>query len=411
MRKPTLTSLIVLALNLLLPFAQSEDSWPGWRGPRGDGSSLDRKAPLEWSIENNLVWKTRIPGRGHASPIIWENSIFVLTAIEETSERKLLRINRRTGKPIWARTVLEAPLEVIHHRNTYASSTPATDGKRVFVSFLDQGQMYVAAYNYRGRKLWEARPGPYNSDHGFCSSPVLWKDKVIFNGDHRKYSYLVALDQKTGEVVWKIERENGTRSYCTPIIRTIEGRNQLIFSGSRCIASYDPDTGERHWIFDGPTKQYVASPVYDGEYVMVTCGHPDKLSIAIDPRGSGNITETHEKWRIYREAAFVPSPITLEDLLFVISDRGKLSCMDTDSGKLHWSEVIGREHGASAISLQGHACFISGKGDMTVIKPGKSIDIVATNKLGESVQASPAIANGQWFIRGSEHLYCIGKAN
>ncbi len=407
---PDIGKLVFLLLAFIsIPLVLGESNWPGWRGPRGDGSSLDMNAPLKWNLELNLVWKNKIPGRGHASPIVWQNSVFIVTAIEESRERILLCIDRETGKTVWRETILTSPLEEMHWRNSYASSTPVTDGNRIYVTFLDKDRMYVAAYDFEGRKVWEKRPGPFSSIHGYSSNPVLWKDTVIINGDHDGDSYIISLKKDTGETVWKIDRPNRTRSYCTPIIRNIDGRDQLMLSGNMCVASYDPDSGSRQWIMDGPTEQFVASMVYNGTYLFMTCGWPERFMLGIDPRGSGNVTNTHEVWRVFRDASYVPSPVAIDNFFLVVSDKGKASCIDGASGEVYWNEKIGREHGASSVSLQGHACFISDTGDMTVIKPGKSIEIVATNKLNEQVQASPAIANGQWFIRGSEHLYCIGQ--
>lgn len=389
-----------------VPTMGAEETWPGWRGPRGDGSSLDENVPLKWSLEE-IVWKTKIPGKGHASPIVWKDDVFVVTALEE--KRQLICLDRKGGKIKWTETVLASPREGKHFRNSFASSTPATDGKHVYVSFLDRDKMFVAAYDFGGKKLWEVRPGDFSSVHGYCSSPVLWKDKLIVNGDHDGDSYIVALDKMTGKTVWKTMRPNKTRSYCTPIIRTIEGRNQLILSGSLCVASYDPDTGAQHWVIDGPTDQFVASLVYNGELLFMTCGFPQLHMLAIDPRGTGNVTKTHVVWRTRKDPSYVPSPAAIGDYFVVVSDKGKASCLEAKSGKRMWNEKIGREHDASAITVRGHVCFVSEAGVMTVIKPGQEFEVAAKNDLGEEIHSSPAITHGQWLIRGLEHLYCIGK--
>ncbi len=247
-----------LSLLLFATALPAAENWPGWRGPRGDGTAEAPDLPVEWSLPENLAWKTALPGSGHASPIIWEDRLFTVAALE-TSERVLLCLDRRTGKILWQKTALEAPLESLHKLNSHASSTPATDGERVYVSFLYGYEMVIAAFDFEGAKVWESRPGPFSSVHGYSSSPILWKDKVIINGDHDGDAYIVALDRKTGETVWKTDRPNKKRSYCTPIIRHIDGRNQMILSGSMSVASYDPDTGEQHWCLDGPTEQFVAS--------------------------------------------------------------------------------------------------------------------------------------------------------
>ncbi len=235
-------------------FLAASENWPGWRGPRGDGTVLDApNLPVNISVADDTVWKTEIPGVGHASPVIWEDRILLVTADEKSFARSLLCLDRISGKILWNKVVLEAPFEEIHRLNSHASSTPVTDGKQIYVSFLDQSEMFVAAYDFDGNEIWKARPGPFSSKHGYCSCPVLWNGKVIINGDHDGDAYLVALDQATGAQIWKTDRPNKTRSYCTPIIRKIDGRNQMILSGSLSVASYDPDTGKQHWIIDGPT--------------------------------------------------------------------------------------------------------------------------------------------------------------
>ncbi|MEX2577510.1 MAG: PQQ-binding-like beta-propeller repeat protein [Verrucomicrobiales bacterium] len=194
--------------------AFAAENWPGWRGPRGDGTAAEAKGlPVGFSAERDAVWATDIPGEGHASPVIWEDRIFLVSADAETETRSLLCLDRETGKILWTRVVLASPFESLHRLNSRASSTPATDGKRIFASFLDGERMFVAAYDFEGEKLWEARPGSFSSTHGYCSSPVLWNGKVIVNGDHDGDAYLVALDEKTGETIWKTDRPNKVRSY------------------------------------------------------------------------------------------------------------------------------------------------------------------------------------------------------
>ena len=396
-------------LMLTLMSTSFAGNWPGWRGPTGDGVVVDEKAPLEWSIEKNLKWKVKVPGKGHATPVIWDDALFLVTALEDSGERILMRLDRKTGDLVWKKTVLEAPIEPVHHKNSRASSTSVTDGKQVFVSFLDEEEMFIAAYDFDGNKKWEHRPGPFTSVHGYCSSPVLWKDKVIINGDHDGEAYLVALDQKSGKEIWKTPRPNKTRSYCTPLLRTIDGRNQLILSGSKSVASYDPDTGKQHWIIDGPTDQFVASLVYDEKYLYMTCGFPSKHMMAIDPTGSGNVTETHVIWRTRKDASYVPSPVVVDGYYIAVSDSGTGTCREAREGELLWKEKIGREHSASLVVLRGHVIFSSEEGIITVVKPGKEFQQVSQMELGEKLSASPVITDGQWFLRGEEHLFCIGR--
>jgi len=403
--------LLCLAMPLILIFSDAAlaENWPGWRGPRGDGTSLEKNVPIRWSGTQNVVWKVPIPGKGHASPIVWGRHIFVVTAIKEKKQRILLCLDRKDGKILWQRVVLEAPLERINSLNSYASSTPATDGQRVYISFLDRDKMFIAAYDFDGNRLWEVRPGLFASMHGYCSSPVIWKDKVIVNGDHDGPSYIVALSRATGQTIWKTPRPNRTRSYCTPIIRQIDGRNQMVLSGTMCVASYDPDTGEQHWLIDGPTEQYVASIVYNGKLLFMTCGFPDRFIQAIRPDGRGNVTKTHVLWQKDRDCSYVPSPIAFGPYFLVVADNGIATCFEANTGKSCWRERLGPHYSASLVSANGLVYFLSDKGVMTVVKPGEELDIVARNELGENTYASPAISNGQIFLRGAKHLYCISN--
>ncbi len=401
--------LLCLAMPLILIFSDAAlaENWPGWRGPRGDGTSLEKNVPIRWSGTQNIVWKVPILGKGHASPIVWGRHIFVVTAIKEKKQRILFCLDRKGGKIRWQRVVLEAPLERINSLNSYASSTPATDGQRVYISFLDRDKMFIAAYDFDGNSLWEVRPGLFSSMHGYCSSPVIWKDKVIVNGDHDGPSYIVALDRTTGQTIWKTPRPNRTRSYCTPIIRQIDGRNQMVLSGTMCVASYNPDTGEQHWLIDGPTEQYVASLVYNGELLFMTCGFPDRFLQAIRPDGRGNVTDTHVLWQKERDCSYVPSPIAFGPYFLVVADNGVATCFEAKTGKSCWRERLGPHYSASLVSANGLVYFLSDKGVMTVVKPGEELDVVARNELGENIYASPAISDGQIFLRGAKHLYCI----
>ena len=385
------------------------ENWPAWRGPRGDGTSIEKNVPVKWSAAENVVWKVPLPGKGHASPIVWADRVFLATAIEDKEQRVLMALDRKTGKTLWQRTVLISPLEKINKLNSHASSTPATDGEKIYVSFLDRDKMFVAAYNFQGDMLWEVRPGPFSSMHGYCSSPILWNDKVIVNGDHDGPAYILALDKQTGQTVWKTPRPNNTRSYCAPIIRRIEDRNQMVLSGSKCVASYDPDTGSQHWIIDGPTEQYVASLVYNGELLFMTCGFPDHYIQLIRPDGRGNVTKTHVVFQTDQDCSYVPSPIAAGPYFLVVSDTGVATCFDGRTGHTYWRQRLDGRHSASLVSADGLVYFTSDKGETAVVKPGPEFNLVATNRLDENTDASPAISNGQIFIRTWSRLYCISS--
>ena len=403
---PRLLALLLLIATSSLPAAEN---WPGWRGPRGDGSVAD--APdlaVKFDPVTDTVWKAEIPGIGHASPVIWEDKIFLVTA--EEGKRSLLCLDRDSGKILWSKVVLEAPDGEIHRLNSHASSTPVTDGKTIFVSFLDDTEMFVAAYDFSGEKLWEVRPGGFSSKHGYCSCPTLWNGKVIVNGDHDGDAYLVALDEKTGATIWKTDRPNKTRSYCTPIFREIDGKTQMILSGSLSVASYDPETGKQIWVIDGPTEQFVASLVYHEQekLLFLTCGFPQKHMLAIRPDGSGNVTKTHVAWRDTEGAAYVPSPVVVGDYFVLVADNGVASCFVVKTGERLWRERLPGGHSASLLSANGLAYFVSDEGIVSVVKPGKTFDVVAQTPLGEKVSASPAVYDNHLYLRGEKHLFCIG---
>ena len=401
-------------------------NWPGWRGPSGDGTSPEKDIPLKWSSTENIAWKAAIPGKGHSSPVVWGDRVFLTSCLPEKEQRILLCLDRHTGKIIWTKVVLNPPLETIHPLNSRASGTPATDGQHVFVAFMmaddrkipapnvgtprmiTPGKIISAAYDMEGKQKWKITVGDFVSAHGFNTCPVLFEELVIINGDHDGDAYLVALDRKTGKERWRTRRENKTRSYVTPIIREIDGRTQMILSGSLCVASYDPRNGKRHWILDGPTEQFVASVVYNGEYVFVTSGYPERHIVAIRPDGRGNVTDNPVAWRTNRGAAYVPSPIIVGPYLLVVADSGIASCFDAKTGKRHWMERLPGGHSPSTVSADGLVYFTSDRGVKTIVRPGKTFKVIEQNELGEQISASPAISQGQYFLRTHQHLYCIG---
>lgn len=412
----------LLALTLCLaPLTATAEDWPAWRGPRLDGTSNDTNVPLRWSATDNVAWKTSIPGVGHSSPAIHGNHVFLTTCLLKEQQRVLLCLDRRDGKILWQRVVVTSPLERKHKLNSWASSTPATDGKHVYVVFLKQPDVVVACYDYQGELVWSKSPGKFYSPHGFCSSPILYKDKVIVNADQdpanskqTEVGYVVALNKATGAERWRIVRPHHTRSYCAPLIVEAAGKQQLVLSGSKCFASYDPDTGKLHWIMDGPTEQFVASPVYGSGLFFLTAGFPTFHNLAVKPDGSGNVSKTHVAWhekKIGREmASYVPSPIAHGPWFFVVSDYGKVHCFEAKTGKRLWAQQLGEHHSASPVSANGNLYFIADDGVTHVLKAGDKFEEVSRNDLGEECYSSPAIAGGQLFIRTQHHLWCIGSA-
>jgi outer membrane protein assembly factor BamB len=399
---------LVVVFVVMVTVARAEE-WPGWRGPRRDGTSEETGIPTRWSPTEHVLWKVPIPGKGHSSPIVWGDRIFVTTCLENELKRVLLCLDRRSGKVLWERVVLTAKLERKHSLNSFASSTPLTDGQHVWVSFLDFPNMEVFCYDMAGNLAWRHSPGKFYSVHGFCSPPLLYKDMVIVNGDQDAVAYIVALDKTTGAERWRADRPNRTRSYSPPILINAAGRNQLVLSGSKCVASYDPDTGQQNWIVDGPTEQFVAGLVYTDGVLFLTGGYPELHLLGIRPDGEGNVTHTHVVWHERRGASYVPSPIANDKYFFVVSDTGMASCLEAKTGKRMWMEHLGRHHSASPVSAGGYLYFPDDDGTTFVVKAAGKFELVGRNALGEECYASPAVAHGQLFLRTLHHLYCIGN--
>ncbi len=410
---------LLLPLTLICALPVWSENWPGWRGPRGDGTSTETSVPIKWSGTENVLWKTPLAG-GHASPILWGDRLFMVGAVAETEGRELLCLDRHTGKVLWEKTVVKSPLERKHRENSHASSTPATDGKLVYVAFLDVQEMVVAAYDFNGKQQWIARPGVFKSVHGFCTSPILHNDKLIVNGDHDGESYLAALDKATGKTLWKVPRANKTRSYCAPLIRQLSGRTQMILAGDKSVASYDPDTGKQHWYIKGPTEQYVASLVYNerADLLFLTAGFPQHHLLGLRHDGSGMLGDIYHlaevnlpqvAWHHTKASmvSYVPSPISAGDYFLVTSDTGMANCLMAKTGEPLWQEKIGRSH-ASLVSANGLVYFLNDNGVAYVVKPGRTFELIAKNELGEPTYASPAISEGKLFLRGDKHLFCIG---
>lgn len=419
---------------LFISTVYAED-WPMWRGPRLDGTSLEKNPPLRWSDTENIAWKAKVPGIGHSSPVVLGERVYVTSALLKEQKRMLYCFDRRKGARLWEKEVLASPLEPKHKLNSFASSTPAADQDHVYVSFLKvrkrsagdklplftddtwqkidlYGEMEVVCYTHEGKEVWRKMPGAFFSRHGFCSPPILYKDLVIVNGDQDADGFITALDRRTGEEKWRIERPNRTRSYCAPLFARAAGRMQMVLTGSLCVTSYDPDTGKLIWIVDGPTEQFVASPVFGSGLIFLTAGYPTYHNMAIRPDGTGNVTKTHVVWHektSARKAAYVPSPLAHEKCFLVVSDLGTLNCFDAETGKRLYEESLSAHVSASPVLIDGRIYITDDEGVTFVFKAGAKYELLARNEFGEACFSSPAVSRGQMFFRTTGHLWCVGK--
>jgi len=400
--------IFLLTITISLSTAQAQN-WPCWRGPNGDGTSSEINLPIEWDAVKNVIWKSKVPGTGHSSPIIWEDKLFTLTALLETQEKTLLCFNAQNGDLLWQKTIVKSDLEAKHNDNSYASGTPATDGKLVYVSVLDDEDVVVAAYDFTGKQIWIQRPGKFSSPHGYSCSPALFEDKVIINGDSKGEAFVAALSKADGSIIWKVAHENPAHSFSTPIFREMAGKKQMIFCGNKEIASYNPDDGSKYWYVNGPSEDFCSSPVYNEKLglLLVSSAWPQRHLLAIKPDGQGDVTESKVVWQTTKGAYYVPSPVCTDDYLFSTMTNGQVHCIEIATGNTLWTENLGKQY-SSPVLVNGLVYMPNDEGVITVIKPGPVFEMVAQNSIGERMNASPAISNGKIYLRGESNIFCIG---
>jgi hypothetical protein len=411
MRNFKICYILILLLGVNIFSVTNAQNWPNWRGPAGDGTSIEKSLPTRWDSVTNVVWKVPVPGSGYSSPVVWQERLFITTAIPHTQEKVLLCYDAKTGKLLWQRTVLNTPFEGKHDNNSHASGTPATDGTKIYVSFLDGKEILVAAYDFAGKQIWQQRPGTFSSPHGYSCSPVLFEDKVIINGNSQGDSFVAALSRNDGRVIWKVPHANPAHSFSTPIIRKIAGKTQMIFCGNKEIASYNPTDGTKYWFVSGPSEDFCSSPVYNEKsgLVLVSSAWPQRFLVAIRPDGEGDVTKSHVVWQSREGAFYVPSPVTTDNFLFTTMTTGRLHCIEVATGKIVWIENMGPQY-SSAVLADGLIYMPKDDGIITIIKPGPEFTVIAKNPIGEKMFASPAISNGKIYIRGFKHLFCIGQS-
>jgi len=401
-------SLFFLLLIINVLSVTQAQNWPGWRGPNGDGTSIETNLPVKWDSITNVQWKISVPGIGYSSPIVWKDKLFLTTALNEIQEKVLLCYDCKNGDLLWQKTMLKNTFEKKHDNNSYASGTPATDGTLIYVSFLDGNDVVVAAFDFKGKQVWLQRPGTFLSPHGYSCSPVLYEDKVIINGDSQGDSFAAALSRTDGHIIWKISHDKPAHSFSTPIFRTMAGKMQMIFCGNKEIASYNPGDGSKYWFVSGPSEEFCSSPVYNEKsgLVLVSSAWPIRNLVAIKPDGQGDVTESKVVWQSRKGAFYVPSPVCTDDYLFTTMTDGKVHCIEAATGKILWVEDMGLQY-SSAVLANGLVYMPNDEGVITVIKPGPKFEYVAKNSIGERMNASPAISNGKIYLRGYQHLFCI----
>ena len=433
-----LCALVTIAASASQPVG-FEKNWHHWRGPYATGVAADANPPTSWSETENIRWKVAIPGVGHATPIIWGDKIFVQTAIEVQKEKSeetendnpfsdffggkndgpaytfdLLAINRSNGSILWQKTLREvAPHEGKHQDGTYASNSPVTDGEFVYAYFGSRGLYCV---DMMGNVKWEKDVGTMYKTHTFGegSSPVLYDNTLVIVQDHEGDSFITALDKRTGDVLWKTDRDEGT-TWFSPIIVGNDGKPQVITAGTKRVRGYDLATGKVLWDGDGLTPNSIPSPVAAGGFVYLMSGFRGNALQAISlASATGDITGSDAiVWEYNRDTPYVPSPLLSESIIYFLKNNdGILSAFNIETGEAYYGPK--RLKGVSGVyaSIVGteDRLYIAGRnGTVNVVQQGPEFKILAENSLDDNFNASPAIVGAELYLRGGQHLYCIAE--
>lgn len=433
--------LTAIVLTIAVDGVQGQNAnWAQWRGQDASGISAETSLPTEWSASKNIRWKTAIPGSGHSSPIVWGNRVFVTTSIEgavipgaeavkhyqkgqpyvhpdsvgadHSYTMKLVCLDARSGKVLWQQTAYEGRVyDNRHRKNTYASTTPVTDGKYVYLSFEAEG---LYCYDFNGRQIWKTSLGKIaKGGMGYGTSPVLFGNLVILqcDQDSGEGSFIAAVNKATGKEVWRTARRH-RRSWATPLLIKTAERAELIASGAESVIAYDPATGKELWRAPGVVSNPIPSPVTGHGLVIVSAGSQDKRAYAIKLGGSGDLTNTPNMvWSYDKATAYVPSPILYGEYLYLLTDAGLITCMEVRTGKVVYQSrlPVPAKFTASPVAFDGKILLTSEDGDSFIVRAGEVLEVLQTNSLNEPVYASPALAGGRIFLRGEKHLYCIMK--
>jgi outer membrane protein assembly factor BamB len=387
--------------------------WPWWRGPNRNGvADPNQKPPLRWNETDNVLWKAPVPGRGYGSPIVVGDKVFLATADHERMRQDVLCFHRQTGKLLWQTEIHKGHFETKgNKKSTLASSTPACDGRRVFVNFLHDGAIYTTALSLDGAKLWQTKVTDFVIHQGFGSSPALYQSLVIVSGDHKGGGAIVALDRITGKVVWKDERPSSA-NYTSPIILHVAGRDQIILTGCDLVTGLDPLTGKKLWEIPGSTTECVTSTITDGRLIFTSGGYPKNHVSAVRADGSGQVV-WEKKTRVY-----VPSLLVEGNHIYGVLDDGIAVCWKCDTGKEIWRNDLGGTFSASPILVGDHVFATNEAGQTFIFKATpEGFFPIAENHLGGEVLATPVICGGRIYMRVAvnqngrrqEMLYCLGE--
>lgn len=408
--------LIVGYLFVALSSMAHGQEWTRFRGPNGTGvaAASANRIPVQWG-EDDAAWKTRLPGHGHSSPVVWGDRVFLLSAAPSDATQHVLCLNTGTGQTMWQRTY-ESQSHHLHARNTFASSTPAVDRDRLYVVWSTPEQLTLKALDHEGSQVWTKDLGSWTSQHGFGTSPMLYGDLVIlFNsqqaeqldpGQERGQSFMMAFERQTGRLRWKQPLNTTRVCYGTPCIYRPEGGEpQLICHNTGDgIFSLDPNTGRRNWSVDVFEKRTVSSPIVVGDLMFGTNGSGGGGNYLVAVRAGHSPKEVY---RIRRQAPYVSTPVAHRDLVFLFHDRGIASCVRASDGERLWQERLSRSFSGSPVRVEDRLYCIDDDGVVIVLAAKDEFEELARNPLGEPSRSTPAIAGGRMFLRTVSHLTCI----
>jgi len=413
-RKFRLGSLAALCLACCAAGALAEN-WARFRGEDGSGVSGEKGLPTTWS-PGEYAFNVELPGEGHSAPVIWGDKLFVTSAEAEGLVRYLLCLNAATGETIWTR-VVGMNKNHKHLKSSWASSTPATDGERVYVAFADSERYSISAYDFDGELLWRKLLGPFESQHGLGASPILFENLVIAVNDQDGPSSIVALDRATGQLVWSTLRPGASQatSYATPVVIQPDGHEpMLICSSSQAgVSGFDPRTGEELWTTGSLPARTVGSPVSGGGLIIQCCGGGGrgKELVAVDPTGRGDVSKTHIRYRREKMLPYVPTPIAYGEHLYLWTDDGIAMCVDLASGENVWTQRIGGNFTSSPICVDGKLYAVNEKGEVVVVAASPEYKLYGKSSLGDPSHATPSVANGRIYFRTFHRLACLQAAH
>jgi outer membrane protein assembly factor BamB len=410
MRLPHLFVPIALLTGLYASATSSD--WPAWRGPTRDGHAAPgQNAPVKWSETENVLWRTPVRGKGHGSPTIAGDRIYLATADAAAQELLVLAFDRATGRAAWSTVVHRGPIESGNHKNSSAASASVvSDGERLYINFLHAKAIFTTALDPAGKMLWQTRVADYQVHQGFGASPLVHENVVIVAADTRAGGRVAGLDRLTGKILWSQERPK-IPNYASPALFTLGGRPQVVLAGCNLVTSFDPLTGRKIWETAGSTEETVVTAASDGQRVFISGGYPRNHIAALAADGSGTVV-WQSPTRLY-----VPTLLVRGGHLFGVLDTGVAFCWRADSGEEVWREKVDKDFYASPIMAGDRIYATSLRGVTSVFEatPGH-FKLLAQNQLGDEAFASPAICGGRVYLRHArkgeprqEFLWCIGE--